>query len=202
MRFDPSLIVNEGPEVYRPAEDSFLLLRSIEVASGDRFLEVGTGTGLIAVHAARTAHVLATDLNPVAVRLAAANARSNSVRMSVLRCDLMSAVRGSFDVVAFNPPYLEGSGTDDLERAWQGGWQGGEVSIRFLRGLPGILAPRGRAYVVMSRANREARAAAESAFRVRTVASSPLFFETLDVLEVRPPGPPPGVLPKGHQGLP
>ncbi len=189
MDADPRLVIEERDDVYRPSEDSRLLLAAVALRRGERFLEVGTGSGFLAVHAARIARVVATDANPAAVRLARANALGNHVPMEVLATDLMTGLRGPFDVVAFNPPYLEGPPADRLDRAWQGGGGGSEVALRFLADLDRILALRGRAYLLLSRANEEARAAADARYRVGLVASKKLFFETLDILELRRRGP-------------
>ncbi len=189
MDLDPGIAVAEGPLVYRPSEDSLLLLDSIRLERGERFLEVGTGTGLIALHAARLGPAVATDANREAAALAQANARRNGVALEVVLGNLAAGLRGPFDVVAFNPPYLEGPPGDDLDRAWAGGDQGSEISIRFVSDLPRILAPGGRAYLLLSRANRAARSLAESMFQASVVASKRLFFEDLDVLELRPRGP-------------
>lgn len=183
VEFDPRISVTEDPGVYRPAEDSLLLLRAIRLDAGERFLEVGTGSGLLALHAARRGRAVATDVNPEAVRLARTNARLNGLPLEVVRTDLMAGLRGPFDVVAFNPPYLEGRSGDDLDRAWHGGRAGSEVSVRFLEDLRRILALRGRAYLLLSRANEAAKQAAEP-FRVRVVSSQKLFFEELQVLEL------------------
>jgi len=185
MRRDPRIDVEESPSVYRPSDDTDLLLQALAVSPGQRFLEVGTGTGLIALHAAVTSVAVATDVNPRAVTLARRNAVRNRLPLSVVRCDLMSGVRGPFDVVAFNPPYLAGNGYDDLERAWHGGPTGSEVAIRFLEGLPRVLAPHGRAYVCLSRQNEAARASADDHFHVDVVARKQLFFETLEILHLR-----------------
>ena len=184
MRPDPGLVVEERPTVYRPAEDSYFLLGAVWVSPGGRFLEVGAGTGLLALHAARITDAVATDANPDAVRLVRENSRRNRLRVDVVLTDLMAGLRGPFDVVAFNPPYLEGRPDDDLERAWAGGASGSEVTMRFLADLPRVLAPGGRAYLLLSHANASARALAESTFHVRDLASKALFFETLDVLEL------------------
>lgn len=184
MDFDPGLTIDEDPKVYRSNEDSRLLLESIVLDRGERFLEVGTGTGLVALHAARLGPAVATDANAAAVRLTRTNARRNRVPLEVVRTDLAAGVRGPFDVVAFNPPYLEGRPRDELDRAWAGGAQGSEVSVRFLSDLPRVLAAGGRAYLLLSRANEGARSLAESMFRGRPVASQRLFFEDLDVLEL------------------
>lgn len=187
MRSDPSLKVEAGPGVYPPSEDSLLLLESVDVRAGEHVVEVGTGTGLIALHAARVARTVATDVNPSALALARGNARRSGLGLELVRTDLLSALRGPFDVVIFNPPYLEGEPHDLPERATQGGTGGSAVAMRFLDDLPRILAPGGRAYLLLSAANTAARAKAEARFRVRTLASKPLFFERLDVVELRAP---------------
>lgn len=56
---------------------------------------------------------------------------------------------------------------------------------RFLEDFPRLLRPSGRAYLLMTRSNHTARALAESRVHVRVAASKPLFFEQLDVLELR-----------------
>ncbi len=189
MDFDPGLRIQEDPLVYRPSEDSRLLLESIELRGGDRFLEVGTGSGIVALHAARTARAVATDANRRAVELTRANARRNGLHVDVVRTNLASGLLGPFDVIAFNPPYLEGRPLDTLDRAWAGGHQGSEVSMHFLADLPRILARRGRAYLLLSAANAAARAEAYRAFRARVVARRKLFFEELQVLELTRRGP-------------
>ena len=185
MRPDPEIVVEERPTVYRPSDDSYLLLGTVSVAPGERFLEVGAGAGLVALHAARLTDGVATDVNPDAVDLLRENARRNRVALEVVRTDLMAGVRGPFDVVAFNPPYLPGRPRDTLERAWQGGDSGSEVAVRFLRDLPRVLATAGRAYLLLSRENVPARELAESMFETNVRATKALFFETLDALELR-----------------
>ncbi len=185
VRPDPEVIVEERPTVYRPSDDSYLLLGAVSVAPGERFLEVGAGAGLVALHAARLTRAIATDMNPGAIELLNENARKNGLPLGVVRTDLMAGLRGPFDVVAFNPPYLAGNPSDGLERAWHGGEAGSEVAIRFLKDLPRVLARQGRAYLLLSRENAPARELAESSFRVKVLTSKALFFERLDVLELR-----------------
>jgi release factor glutamine methyltransferase len=185
VRPDPDVVVEDRSTVYRPSDDSYLLLGAVSLAPGERFLEVGAGTGLLALHAARIARAVATDVNPDAVELLRKNARRNRVALEVVRTDLMAGLLGPFDVVAFNPPYLAGTPSDALERAWQGGEAGSQVAVRFLRDLPRVLAPDGRAYLLLSRENAPARALAESSFDVKVLMSKALFFERLDVLELR-----------------
>lgn len=189
MRLDTGIAVDEAPGVYRPAEDTLLLLAAISREPEGRFLEVGTGTGFIALHTARDGRTVATDANREAVRLARANARRNHLPLAVVLTHLMAGLRGPFDVIAFNPPYLEGPPRDDLDRAWQGGHRGSDVSLEFLADLGRLLAPKGRAYLLLSRANVAARRAAEKRFHVAVVSRKRLFFEELEVLELTHPGP-------------
>ncbi len=186
MDSDPRIVLEADPEVYPVSEDSELLLSAVTVAPGERFLEVGVGGGLVSLHAARFTGVVASDVNPAAVRLAARSAAAHDLTVRTVRCDLMGALRGPFDVVAFNPPYLEGNPVDHADRAWAGGAGGSEVALRFLADLPRVLAPRGRAYLLLANHDRAAEALARSRFRVRVLASRNLFFERLDVLELRP----------------
>jgi len=185
VRPDPEIVVEERPTVYRPSDDSYLLLAAASVSPGERFLEVGAGAGLLALHAARITDAVATDMNPDAVVLLRGNAHKNGVSLGVVRTDLMAGLRGPFDVVAFNPPYLPGNPGDGIERAWHGGREGSEVAIRFLRDLPRVLDPDGRAYLLLSEQNAPARELAKAAFRVNVLVSKALFFERLEVLELR-----------------
>lgn len=85
-----------------------------------RVLDVCTGTGCVAlaiVHQAPTATVLATDIHPVAVRVAAANARRHERELPVFQGDLFAALPAdtpSFHVIVSNPPYVETTTWDDL----------------------------------------------------------------------------------------
>ena len=185
MRPDPEIVVEERPTVYRPSDDSFLLLAAVSISPGETFLEVGAGAGLVALHAARITDAVATDVNPDAVVLLRRNSRRNRVPLEVVRTDLMAGLRGPFDVVAFNPPYLPGSPRDTVERAWHGGREGSEVAARFLKDLPRVLATEGRAYLLLSEQNAPARALANDGFRVNELVSKALFFERLEVLELR-----------------
>ena len=144
MDADPS-------QVYPVREDTLLLLEAAlgEVRFSDRVLEIGTGSGYIARHlAGRVSLVVATDVNPHACRAAA------SPGIGVARADLTAGIRGEFDLVLFNAPYLptrpEERLDDWLEKALDGGESGREIIARLLPDLPRVLAPGGRFLFVIS----------------------------------------------------
>ena len=138
-------------QVYPPREDTLLLLDAAlaELRPSDRVLDLGTGSGYLAQRlAGRVSLVVATDINPHACRVA------SGAGVSVARTDLTAGIRGQFDLVLFNPPYLPtkaGERLDDwLEKALDGGESGREVIARLIPDLPRVLAPEGRVLVVIS----------------------------------------------------
>ena len=154
MKLDASIEIDVLPEVYNPSDDSFLLLKVVDgVTSGKSLIEMGPGTGLLSIHAAKLgARVTAADINPHAVECTIRNADRNGVRIDVIGSDLFEKVQGNYDVIVFNPPYLPGSAssTSWIERAWSGGDEGSEVAIRFLSEAWKHLSPGGSIFMILS----------------------------------------------------
>jgi len=180
--------LKDHPEVYPPGDDTFLLLHAVREARG-RVLELGTGNGLIAVFLAmRGSEVLATDLNPHAVRLASKNAALNRVRLEVVRADIFDGIRCRFDAVIFNPPYLptapeEVTGDRWLDASVNGGSDGREHLKRFLAGLSAHLTREGRGYVVASSLSG-GMPRPPAGLHDKVAASAKLEFEQLRVHEL------------------
>jgi HemK-related putative methylase len=153
---------------------------------GARALDLGTGSGIGAIVAARYAtRVVATDINPEAVRCAQLNALAHHLeeRIETRVGDLFEPVRGErFDMILFNPPYFRGHPRDLSDCAWRSP----DVFDRFLRELPEHLTPGGRALVVLS-SDGDVAAALWSATHlvVRAVRTRDLLNETLTVYEIR-----------------
>jgi release factor glutamine methyltransferase len=143
MHYDPA-------QVYHPEADTYLLLEAAknEVRCGDRVLEIGTGSGLVSCELARLTGIVATDINPHAVSCA------HDAGIEVVRTDLFAGIRGSFDLILFNPPYLPtqpDERVDDwLEYALDGGESGRAVIERFARSVGKVLAPGGRILLLIS----------------------------------------------------
>jgi release factor glutamine methyltransferase len=139
-----------NPKVPRTGEflasqiDSRLVQRDWEV------LDIGTGSGVCAVFAARHARrVVAVDINAAAVRCAGINALLNHVehKIDLRHGDLFAPVpEDRFDLILFNPPFVLGSPRDDRDRAWRSN----DVAERFAAGLGAHLKPAGSALVLLS----------------------------------------------------
>jgi len=175
-------------EVYQPAEDTYLLLRAAlaEARPADSVLEIGCGSGFVSQELALLAkRLLATDINPHAVW--AARARG----IEVIRADLFRGIKGKFDLILFNAPYLP---TQPKERTGQwidyaldGGESGRQTVDRFIEDLAEHLRPGGRALLLISSLTglaevRETAGAAGLAAEV--VAGEGCFFERLYVLRL------------------
>ncbi|HXW74057.1 MAG TPA: methyltransferase [Steroidobacteraceae bacterium] len=113
-------------------------------------LDMGTGSGVCAVFAARHARrVVAVDINAAAVRCARLNATLNHLdqRIEVRHGDLFAPVAGErFDLILFNPPFLRGMPRDDRDRAWRSA----DIAERFAAGARDHLRPGGSALLLLS----------------------------------------------------
>jgi release factor glutamine methyltransferase len=110
-----------GPAVLIPRPDTELI---VELAlerlpqHAPRLLDMGTGSGAIAVAVAHTrpdAAVTALDVSPDALAVAQANAVANGARVRFLHSSWFDALAAGeiFDVIASNPPYIA-AGDDHL----------------------------------------------------------------------------------------
>lgn len=131
---------------------------------GSDVLELGTGSGAIAVSAARGGahHVTAIDVSRRALFCAWLNARRHGVRVEVLRGDLFAPVRErQFDFVVSNPPYLPAPDAEHGDRlpsrgaarAWEGGSDGRRLIERICAQVGHHLKPRGTVLLMQSSVN-------------------------------------------------
>jgi release factor glutamine methyltransferase len=153
----PLLILPEvfNPVLFRTGE---MLARAVQASpllksdDGETplVLDLGCGSGVGAVFAARRgAHVLATDLNPEAVRCARLNALLNHFedKIEARPGDLFAPVPDErFDLVLFNPPFYRGRPKDKIDMAWRAE----NIFERFAADLKDHLKPAGQALIVLS----------------------------------------------------
>jgi release factor glutamine methyltransferase len=147
------------PGVFRPISDTWILAEALAAepaVRGGRVLDICTGSGALATHAARlgAAECHAVDLSRRAVLSARLTGLLNGARVRVVRGDLLHAVAGVFDVIFANPPYVPAA-TGELPvagpgRATDGGLDGRAVLDRICADAPARLAPGGVVLLVHS----------------------------------------------------
>ncbi|MDD5115450.1 MAG: peptide chain release factor N(5)-glutamine methyltransferase [Candidatus Omnitrophica bacterium] len=122
-----------------------------------RVLEIGTGSGCIAVAIARNikgADIWASDISQEALQLAGENARCNNTRIRFVRGDLFDALHpedGKFDLIISNPPYVAEVDFSSLAReisfepqaALNGGRDGLDFYRRIITGAAAYLENSG-----------------------------------------------------------
>ncbi len=117
--------------VYIPSEDSFLLQIEVKAYAKGRVLDMGTGAGIQALTAAtckKVKSVLGVDVDEGSIQHCLEKIRNRKVSFAV--SDLFSNVKGKFDTIIFNPPYLP---ADNYKRDISviGGKKGYETIERF-----------------------------------------------------------------------
>ncbi len=161
------------PDVLDPRPETETLIAAALDGVFSRVLDLGTGSGaiLITLLAERAgATGTGVDLSPKALSVAAANAAALSVagRATFLQSDWLSAVRGRFDLVVANPPYIAQADMPGLSpevRLWEPrlaltpGGDGLDACRSILRDVRSVLVPSGRALLEIGASQGDAVAA-------------------------------------------
>jgi SAM-dependent methyltransferase len=138
--------------VMPPAGTTHHLARLMPAHPTGRVLDVGCGPGSLALTAAsRSANeVLGTDVNPRAIALANFSARLNGIQAQFELGDLTAPARGSrWDLVVSQPPFVIQPPDASAITFLHGGPSGEELALRLLAEIPDVLAPGGRALMLM-----------------------------------------------------
>jgi len=167
--FSISLEVTADTLIPRP-ETEGLIVRALDVwkeefgsKSGMRVLDIGTGSGAIAIALAlhmKDAVLTATDISSAALDVALVNAKKHSVseRIQFVQADVLEHqdLAGPWDIVLSNPPYVleeEFDSLPDNVRLYEprvalvGGPTGCEIVKRLVQQSAGRLAPGGRLFI-------------------------------------------------------
>lgn len=130
--------------IYEPREDSFLLQKYVERYANGKVLDMGTGSGIQALTALKkTKYVVAVDIDKEAVE----HVRNFGVK--AVQSDLFKHIKGKFDLIIFNPPYLPNhKGIKD--KTCDGGKKGNEIIKRFLHQAKTYMKKQGKILLVCS----------------------------------------------------
>jgi len=135
--------------VYEPQEDSYLLLEQVKKLAHGRVLDMGTGSGILAIAAAEkddVREVIATDIDEQVIK----ELRQKKIKkIKIVQSDLFMSIGGNFDVIIFNPPYLPDE-EKDYDVALAGGKKGHELIAKFLHSAKDRLNKDGFILMVFS----------------------------------------------------
>jgi len=161
--------------------------------SGKRVAEIGTGTGILALAAARAGatNVVATDINPNAALSANENANANGLgdRVSGVCTNLLAALapRPLFDVILSSPPKHAGEPKDLTDRGWHAGPAYRDIKELFDQARD-RLKPGGRIYLMLSSDTNPdlfASLIAKAGFTQRKIKEYSLVVESLIIYELQ-----------------
>ena len=185
-------IINTDDNVYIPAEDSYLLADNLEIKSGQSVLEIGTGSGIVAMYASKlTDDITVTDINFDACLLAEKNFKDNDIEnIEILFGNLFEPVKNrKFDVILFNTPYLPTEDDevldDTINYAFDGGLNGRKVIDLFLNEVGDHLNDGGIVQMIQSSlsGNEETLEKLDHlGFIAEIAASEHFFFEDITLI--------------------
>jgi release factor glutamine methyltransferase len=138
------------PKVYKGSTDTELMCSLLGPLKGMDVWDIGTGTGLIALQAKRNGarHVLATDLNPDAVKNTKENSKLLGLDIDTRTADLFGNITKKFDLITFNPPFTDSKPKASHDISF---WDEGHAATRkFLKGVHNHLKPQGKALIAWS----------------------------------------------------
>jgi release factor glutamine methyltransferase len=169
------------PGPYLASEDSALLRRALQQYKGKACLEIGAGNGGNLVGLLKSFDLaVGTDIErPVMTDW-------STVGGDFVLCHLASCFKDrTFDLVAFNPPYLQSGEIDDL--AVDGGKEG-QVPLTFMREALRVVKSSGRILMLLNDenpVNRFQEECRQRGFELVRRARKHLFYEELSVYEAR-----------------
>lgn len=137
--------VDERVLIPRPETEQLAEIAIKTVEEGDKVLDMCTGSGCLAIAiakgcAGKNISVTAADVSDAAIMLAKENANLNSAVVHFVQTDLFDNIRGRFNVIVCNPPYIKTAEIAELDREVKDfepriALDGGEDGLDFYRRL-------------------------------------------------------------------
>ena len=115
--------VDERVLIPRPETEEMVMMAIAGAEEGQHILDLCTGSGAIAIAAykeleksGRKCKVTAVDISAEALELAKENAAANEADVLFIQSDMFSRIRGRFDIIISNPPYIPTATVNTLQR--------------------------------------------------------------------------------------
>ncbi len=175
-------------EIYGPVEDSFFLTEVskeiIKKIKLKKVLDMGSGSGI------QTQNLISQGINPKNITLVDINPKAIELlkkkfnKSIVIQSNLFSKVKGKYDLILFNPPYLPESVYDN-KKDTTGGKKGDETIIKFLNQAKTHLNKNGRMLLLTSSLTPKTRIVKIfKRYNVSLLATKKLFQEELYIYEI------------------
>jgi HemK-related putative methylase len=162
--------------MYEAAEDSELLAAVVQKLATGTVLDLGTGSGILA----QTAHDKGLSVTAVDIDRSVVRALANKP-FTVFHSDRFSKVKGTFDTIVCNPPYLPADDAGEDARLY-GGEKGYEYIVQVLTEAKLHLAVNGQFLFLISTLTKPAvveKALLQEGYAWSIVAREKLFMEEL-----------------------
>jgi len=177
--------------VYQPSEDSFLMSRILKEQLPElleknpdlKFLEIGAGSGMHLQTALESGikkeNIFSSDIDQKSVD------HCSSLGFHCTHSDLFKDIKGKFNLIIFNPPYLPEDSKEPKESQLQttGGKKGNEIILRFLQQAKNYLNSNGKIFLITSSLASEINFK-ELGYKEKEIGCEKLFVERLCILEL------------------
>jgi release factor glutamine methyltransferase len=178
-------------DIYDPEEDSFmfakLLQEYLKRKTLKKTLEIGIGSGILSqVIAPHSKKHIGVDINPFAIDYV----KKLLPECEIKKSDLFEEVKGEFDLIVFNAPYLPASKNDApgwITVATVAGKRGNEIILRFIDELDGHLSDDGICFLLFSsysKPNEILKHLTEMMYSATLTGERKSFMETLYIYKI------------------
>lgn len=175
--------------IYEPQEDSFLLQKWVKKLAKGIVLDIGTGSGiqaLTAVEKQNTKQIIAVDIDKEAIEYC--KKKTDTKKIKFIVSDLFENVKGEFDTIIFNPPYLPQATNTQKELALEGGRKGYEIIEQFLLNVSSHLKQNGIILTVFSSFTNKQKVneiIEKNLFEAKELEKQHIFFEELYAYQIK-----------------
>jgi len=161
-------------------------IKNMQIKHKSKVLDLGTGTGIIAIFAAKKAKkVIAVDKSKKAINCAKQNAKINNINnIAFIKSDLFEKVKEKFDIILFQPPYIKGKAKKEIDHTFI---ENNTVK-RFLHVARKYLHKKG--YIIMSYSTlgelENMLKIAKTYYKINQIAKKRFLFEKIFLFKLTP----------------